>query len=218
MTVTVYDPVPPPPPGPSEVESTTTVDIGTVPASFGDTLSAGVSVEVDGGIDVSGEAVTVEADGVAVGTGTLADAGGGVFPTVAPVTHVPHVGRHEVVARFDGVQDSDPGTTDVLPSASAAESFTVARAATTTTITQAPSSVRAFGTIDVAATSRAVTVTRWRTPAASSGCGRRRSCSSSAALRSSPHPVAGGPPHAGRSRCRRQGAGGPRVPAPCRVS
>ncbi|MCR2814170.1 Ig-like domain-containing protein [Microbacterium sp. zg.Y1084] len=155
MTVTVSEPVPPPPPGPSEVASTTTMDIGTAPATFGDTLSAEVSVEVAGGIDVSGETVTIEVDGVAVGAGTLADAGDGVFTTVAPVTHVPHVGPHEVVARFDGVQDSDPGTTDVLPSVSTTESFTVARAATSTTITQARTSVRAFGRIDVTATVQA---------------------------------------------------------------
>ncbi|QEE60256.1 Ig-like domain repeat protein [Salinibacterium sp. dk2585] len=150
-TVTVVAPTPPAPPGPSEVETTTTLDIVSTPTVYGDTLTVGAAVEPGGSVDLTGEQVTIEVNGATVGTSPLNSAGGGSFTATAPVTWAPQAGTHEVVARFAGVIDSDPGTTDALPSASAPVSFTVAQAPTTTMITSAPSSIRAFGQVDVIA-------------------------------------------------------------------
>ncbi len=154
VTVTVVNPVPPPPPGPSEVASATSIDVAPALTTYGDTLAANVTVEVGGGVDITGQTVTVEVDEVPVGTGTLVDAGNGIF-TAGPVLHVPPAGNHVATARFAGSQDADPSTVDVLPSASVPVPFSVARAATATAITQAPSAPRAFEKVDVAATVRA---------------------------------------------------------------
>src|SRR5690606_23031956 len=150
-TVTVVAPTPPPPPGPSEVQTTTTLATVLTPTVYGGTLTVGAAVEPGGAVDLTGEQVTIELNGAAVGTSALHSAGDGSFTSTAPLAWAPPAGTHEVVARFPGMIDSDPGTTDALPSASAPVSFTVAQAPTTTTITSAPSSIRAFGHADVTA-------------------------------------------------------------------
>lgn len=156
VTVTVSEPSPQQP-EPGDVPSSTTLTVLTTPSTFGDVLVLGASVALGGPVDLSGQLVSFEVDGVGVGSIPLIYKGAGRFGTLFPVTMVPPAGDHEVVARFPGVADADPLTPDALPSVSDPVTFSVVQAPTTTRISSAPTTARAFTPVDVEAAVTSVT-------------------------------------------------------------
>ncbi|MBB5742597.1 hypothetical protein HD600_001094 [Microbacterium ginsengiterrae] len=149
-TVTVVEAASPQP-RPDDVATQTQLTVLTTPATFGELLIVGASIALDGPVNLSGQLVDFEVDGSNVGSSVLLYSGNGRFSTLFPVSVAPGAGDHEVVARFAGLPDGDPATPDALPSVSDPVQFTVAQATTTTTITAAASTVRAFEPIDVEA-------------------------------------------------------------------
>lgn len=139
-------------PGPGEVATRTNLSVLTAPTTYGDMLTVTASVALDGPANLSGQSVAFEVDGVTVASSVLIYTGSGRFSTLFPVSLVPAAGGHEVVARFAGIADADPMTMDALPSVSDPVTLSVSQASTTTTITSAPSTVRAFVPVDVEAT------------------------------------------------------------------
>ena len=136
---------------PDDVTTTTTLSLDNVPAVYGGVTVLSAAVTLDGPMNLMGQPVYFEADGVTIATGYLLYIGEGRFGALALLTTDMPAGTHTLTARFAGVMDGDPTTPDAFPSTSAGVEVTIAQAATTTVITAAPASTRAFAPVDVTA-------------------------------------------------------------------
>ncbi|MBL3700787.1 hypothetical protein [Leucobacter luti] len=131
--------------------TTTTFAALTRPTQYGDVLFALASVALDGPANLSGQPIVLEANGVVVAESVLIYTGGGTFSTLIPFVHQFPAGTHSLVARFGGMPNSDPTQPGAAPSASIPFELIIAQIPTTTKITSAPASTRAFSGVDVTA-------------------------------------------------------------------
>lgn len=133
------------------VATSTVGEMFLEPRSYGHGMSVTGTVTLDGPSFIMGAPINVLIDGVVKGTGVLIYIGEGKYWALIPVlSHIP-AGTHEVVVSFPGYSSGIPFIKDALPSDSQPMTITIAQATTSTEITSAPASSRAFSPVDVTA-------------------------------------------------------------------
>lgn len=137
--------------GGTEIATTTHIDLLSAPTKYGDQLVVTATVKVQGPVDLSQQPVTFEMDGHVIGTSVLVYSGTDRFTALPSLVYRPSAGEHTVVARFSGFTDDRTTGSTALPSVSDPVVINIAQAHTTTTITNAPSTVRAHEPVNITA-------------------------------------------------------------------
>ena len=136
VTVEVVDPTPEPV-DPTAVTSDTTAVLSGEPLSYGDVASLSGVVELSESGTFPPAFLNFEIDGEMIpGDFELSQIGETTLTTISGPRLTLPAGSHRVVATFPGAVHTDPGVLQLLPSDSVPVDFTIAKAASSATISE----------------------------------------------------------------------------------
>lgn len=141
------------------VNTTTSLEVINSPTQYGDTLVATARVRLDSPVNLSNASVIFELNGVEVAETVLIYAGNGEFTGLIPLSQMPSVGSHSLIARFEGLPAS-ADSPEALASESAPLTFSIAAIPTNISFTSVPASAVALSTINVTAELAPSTITQ----------------------------------------------------------